>query len=80
MRRRQLWGGLVVGVAIAALVAACGGTEGSEVNRGGLPTTVVGPAGGQVTVAPTAVYVTVTRAATATRTTTAATPAASPTR
>ena len=79
MQRRQMIGRLVVGVGLAALLAACGNVEGSETNRAGIPTTVVGPAGGQVTVAPTVVYRTVTRAATATRTV-SATPGATPTR
>jgi hypothetical protein len=74
-----MFGRIAVGVGLAFLLAACGSTEGSEVNRAGIPTTVVGPAGGQVTVAPTVVYRTVTRAATATRTV-SATPGATPTR
>ena len=79
MQRRQMFGRIAVGVGLAVLLTACGGTEGSETNRAGIPTTVVGAAEGQVTVAPTVVYRTVTRAATATRTV-SATPGATPTR
>lgn len=79
MQRRQMFGRIAVGVGLAVLLAACGNVEGSETNRAGIPTTVVGPAEGRVNVAPTVVYRTVTRATTATRTV-SATPGATPTR
>lgn len=78
MRKRQLIGQLAVGAGIVALIAACG-AEGNGQSIGGVPTTVVGRAPGQITVAPTVVYSTATRGATVTRTA-AATPGASPTR
>ncbi|HEY8597622.1 MAG TPA: hypothetical protein VIL85_04285 [Thermomicrobiales bacterium] len=78
MKRRQAIGSLVIGAGLVALLAACG-TEGNAQGVGGVPTTVVGATGGQVTVAPTLIPSTATRGATATRTVTT-TPIASPTR
>jgi len=78
MKRRQIIGHLAIGAGLVALLTACG-TEGNAQGVGGIPTTVVGATGGQVTVAPTLVPSTATRRATATRTVTT-TPVASPTR
>lgn len=78
MQGRQIIGRLAIGAGLVALLAACG-TEGNAHGVGGVPTTVVGATGGQVTVAPTLVPSTATRGATVTRTVTT-TPVASPTR
>jgi hypothetical protein len=78
MKRRQIIGRLAIGAGIVALLAGCG-TQGLLPGVGGVPTTVVGATGGQVTVGPTLVPHPATRGATATRTVTT-TPVASPTR